>query len=361
MSELEFGNWNNAHLLWLAALALALSLWAVGWNRRAASRFASPEMFDRLFPGRRVWRMLLSGFLLAASMSLLVVCLIDVRWGNVQREIPQKGIEVMFVLDVSRSMLAEDVTPSRLQRAKQMIKDTVDEMAGDRVGLTLFAGEVRQKIPLTNHYDDFKQALDEVGPHSLARGGSRLGDAIAIACRSFLSQTNEHKAIVLLTDGEDQESKPVEAARRAKETHGVRIFTIGLGDLEQGAPVPIESRGRRDYLQHEGQQVWSKLDGKTLSEIATVTGGAYIPAGTKQVNMADVYHGYVANVEQKEFETAKINSLEARFQWFLAPAILLLLAEILIGAHPPRKVVESTIPENATTTSAEPRQQHDAA
>ncbi len=99
---------------------------------------------------------------------------------------------------------------------------------------------------------------------------------------------------MLLTDGEDQESKPVEAARRAREEHGVRIFTIGLGDLEQGARIPIESSGNRGYLQHQGEQVWSKLDGETLSQVATETGGAYIPAGTKQVNMADVYHGYIA-------------------------------------------------------------------
>jgi Ca-activated chloride channel family protein len=254
----------------------------------------------------------------------------------VQREVPQEGIEVMFVLDVSRSMLAEDVTPNRLERAKQLIKDTMDEMAGDRVGLVLFAGEVRQRVPLTNHYDDFKQTLDEVGPEDLARGGSRLGDAVTVATRGFLSQTNEHKAIVLLTDGEDQESKPIEAARRAKEDHGVRIFTIGLGDLQQGARVPVETGNQRDYLKYKGQQVWSKLDGKTLSEMASATGGVYIPAGTKQVNMSDVYHGYIANIEKKEFETAKINRFEAQFQWFLLPALLLLLAELMITTWPSR-------------------------
>jgi Ca-activated chloride channel family protein len=204
------------------------------------------------------------------------------------------------------------------------------------VGLVLFAGEVRQKIPLTNHYDDFKQALDEVGPHNLARGGTRLGDAIATASEGFLSQTNEHKAILLLTDGEDQESKPLAAARRVKQQQGVRIFTIGLGDVEQGARVPIQSGGRRKYLQHDGQQVWSKLDGELLAQVATETGGVYIPAGTKQVDMANVYHGYIANLEQKEFEVAKINRYEARFQWFLAPAVLCLLAEIAMTTWPSR-------------------------
>lgn len=334
--DIEVGNLNHLQWLWLVAGLLGLAAWTLAWRRRAALRFASSEMIDRVFPGRDVWRGAVAGLLGLASMSLLVACIVDLRWGQVQREVPQKGIEVIFALDVSRSMLAEDVTPNRLDRAKQMIKDTIDEMAGDRVGLCIFAGEVRRQIPLTSHYDDFKKSLDEVGPHLIRRGGSRLGDAITAATDGFLSKANEHKAIVLLTDGEDQESQPVEAARRAKEDQGIRIFTIGLGDLEQGARIPVRSSGSRDYLQHQGEQVWSKLDGETLLRIATETDGAYIPAGTKQVNMADVYHQYIANIEQTELETAKINGYQARFQWFLFPAILLLLTEVAVSTWKPR-------------------------
>jgi Ca-activated chloride channel family protein len=358
MSDIEIGNLAGFHWLWLVAIAVVLYLLAAGWNRRAASRFASPEMVDRVFPHRNVWRQLVVGLLVTLTMALLVVCIVDLRWGKVRREVPQKGIEVMFVLDVSRSMLATDVTPSRLGRAKQMIKDTIDEMAGDRVGLTLFAGEVRQQIPLTSHYDDFKQILDEVGPHNVPRGGSRLGDAIVVATQGFLSKTNEHKAIVLLTDGEDQESQPVEAAQRAKRDHGVRIFTIGLGDLEQGARIPIDSDGQRGFLLHDGQQVWSKLNGEILARVASETGGAYIPAGIKQVNMADVYHGYIANIAQKEFATAKIDSFEARYQWFLAPALVLLLAEVVISTWPSRSTSQSRreighpLPESIETENA---------
>lgn len=329
--DIQIGNAGNLHWMWIVLVILALAVFSMAWQRRAALRFATTDMLARIFPPQNIYRIAASVFLVLAAMSLLVLCIVDVRWGKVQREVPQNGIEVMFVLDVSRSMLAEDVTPNRLERAKQMIKDTVDEMAGDRVGLTIFAGETRQQIPLTNHYDDFKQSLDEVSPSSLNRGGSRLGDAITVASKGFLEITNDHKAMVLLTDGEDQESKPLEAARLAKEDNGVRIFTIGLGDLETGARVPVESVRGGDYLSHSGKPVWSKLDGETLEKIATESGGAYIPAGTKQVNMADVYHGYIARVEQTEFETAKVDSYEARFQWFLAPALILLLLEVLIS------------------------------
>ena len=334
MNEIEFGSLESLNWSWLILCAALVMLGSVVWSRRVALRFASHEMLARIRPRRRRWQGIVSSAACLGTMALLVACLVDIRWGQVKREIPQKGIEVMFVLDVSRSMLAEDVSPNRLERATQMIKDVIDEMHGDRVGLAIFAGEVRQRIPMTNHYDDFKQTLDEVMPADLSRGGSRLGDAITLAADGFLRQTNDHQAMVILTDGEDQESEPLEAARQVYEERGIRVFTIGLGDISQGARVPIRSDGRRDYLQHDGQQVWSKLDGQTLTEIAELTHGAYIPAGTKQVNMADVYHGYVANVEQTEFETARINRLEARYQWFLVPALSLLLLEIMVATWP---------------------------
>ena len=133
----------------------------------------------------------------------------------------------MFALDVSRSMLADDVSPNRLERAKQQIKDMVDEMSGDRVGLIVFAGDAKQEVPLTRHYHDFKKTLDEVGPYNVQLGGSSLGNAIKTAADSFLTKTGDHKAIVVFTDGEDQESKPVQVAKQAYADQGIRVFTVG--------------------------------------------------------------------------------------------------------------------------------------
>ncbi|TWU44611.1 von Willebrand factor type A domain protein [Rubripirellula tenax] len=332
LSELQIGSPLRMHLLWVVLAVALIWLLSMASARRAATKFVTSEMRQRVLGRTNQIRNAASLALAITSLALLVAALLDVRWGQVSRPVPQSGIEVMFVLDVSRSMLAEDVTPSRLDRAKQMIKDTIDEMAGDRVGLVLFAGEVKQQIPMTSHYDDFKSRLDEVGPDNLVRGGSRLGDAITVAAVGYLTQTNEHKAMVLVTDGEDMESKPVEAAKRAKEEKGITIFTIGLGDLDAGARIPVKTRtGRSTFVQHDGETVLSKLNGDILARVATETGGAYIPAGTKQVNMADVYHGYIATVEQQEFETTKVDGYEARFVWFLAPAIALLVAQITIA------------------------------
>ncbi len=334
--DLQIGNLSQLGWLWLVALCLAACVFAAAARRRARLQFATANLISRALPPYRTLRRTVGTVLVTAAMALMVVALVDVRWGKVWRDVPQKGIEVMFVLDVSRSMLADDAAPSRLERAKQQIKDTVDEMAGDRVGLLVFAGDVKQQIPLTTHYDDFKQMLDEVGPHNVRRGGSRLGDAITAASHAFLTKSNAHKAMVIFTDGEDQESDPVAAARKAHDETGVRIFTVGLGDMDKGSRIPLESRDHSGYLEHDGQLVWSKLHGDILRQVATETDGAYVPAGTKQVNMSDVYHSYIAGVEQTEFETAKINQYEARYQWFLGAALVLLLAEIAITTWPVR-------------------------
>src|SRR3954452_2452724 len=259
--DVQFGNLNQLDWQWLVALCVAIAVFAAIARRRARTRFATANLLRSVVPLRGSVGRSLATTLATVALALMVVALIDVRWGKVWREVPQKGIEVMFVLDVSRSMLADDVAPNRLERAKQQIKDTIDEMAGDRVGLIVFAGDAKQQIPLTTHYDDFKQSLDEVGPQNIRRGGSRLGNAIDAAVSSFLTKSNAHKAMVIFTDGEDQESKPIEAAKRAHETAGVRIFTVGLGDVAQGSRIPVSAENNRQYLTHDGQAVWSKQNG----------------------------------------------------------------------------------------------------
>lgn len=330
MTDFEINQTSSLQLLWLLGGIGAMMLYASYWRSRARRRFASPEMIKKMF-GVPSWteRVALFG-LPIITLLLIVLALLDLRWGKVETEMPQKGIEVMFLLDVSKSMLAEDVKPNRLSRARQMIQDTLDEMAGDRVGLTVFAGEARQRIPMTNHYEDFKLLLNEVSPDDLRIGGSRLGDAIRVAANGFLSKRNDHQVIVILTDGEDQESDPVGRAREVFEEGGVRIYTIGLGDVQQGGRVPVSEDGVEGFLKYEGEQVWSKLDGKVLSDVAIATGGEYIPAGTKLVNMSDFYYGFLASVQQVEFEKATFSRLEARYQWFLVPAILVMLLECLI-------------------------------
>lgn len=349
--DIQIGTPDYLWLLAVVVVGMIITGYAIIARRRAALKFATVRLRNQILPPGTRSGHWVSAILIAACMTLLCLALMDIRWGKTWREVPQKGIEVMFVLDVSRSMLAEDVTPNRLGRAKQQIRDMIDEMAGDRVGLVVFAGETRQSVPLTSHYEDFKQVLDEVGPQTVRVGGSRLGDALHAAANGFISKTNDHKTIVVFTDGEDQESKPDEVAKELFAQHAIRIFTVGLGDMSQGARIPETEDRRGGFVQYEGQQVWSKMNGQILSQIATDTNGAYIPAGTRNVNMAEIYHGYVANVEQTEFETAKINAYIARYQWFAAPALALLLLEIWISTRG-RKTRKMTVTQISTKTNS---------
>lgn len=353
MNDLQFGNPTSIYLLAVVVLGIGITAWAAITRRRAASQFMTDRQRSSGRPSNMSMKHWTSAILVCSSLALFAIALTDIRWGKEEREVPQKGIEVMFVLDVSRSMLAEDASPNRLDRAKTQIKDMVDEMAGDRVGLVSFAGDARQSVPLTSHYEDFKQTLDSVGPHTVRSGGSRLGDAITAAANGFLSKTNEHKAIVIFTDGEDQESDPVGVAKKLYADQGIRLFTVGLGDTDQGARVPEPEGGQGGYVQYNGQQVWSKMNGAILQQIAEETDGAYIPAGTQRVNMADVYHRYVANVPQGEFESATINAYIPRFQWFAVPALALLLLEVFISTAANRNQMTNKHPVAEVTKKME--------
>ena len=338
--------------LWFVAAVVVATLVALRVHRNAQNRFATANLLDRIVGNSSLGKKLTSIALTSLAMITLAVASTDIRWGKAWREVPQKGIEIVFALDVSRSMLATDIVPDRLSRAKQNIEDIVDAMSGDRVGLILFAGDVRRHIPLTSHYEDFKQNLAEVGPHNINRGGTNLGDAIRIASDSFLQKTADQKAIVIITDGEDHESDPIAAAKEAHEQKGVRIFTVGLGDTKDGARIPLASGNRRrSFMHHDGKQVWSKLDGETLKAIANATDGAYVPAGTKQVDMGEVYHRFIAGIQEQQFDTAKINGYIPRYQWFMGFALCVMLLDVFLSTRRSRRA--STTSERQTVRSVE--------
>ncbi|MDC0284078.1 VWA domain-containing protein [Mariniblastus sp.] len=330
--NVQFGNLEQLNWLWLVSIVFVVTVVTGCNHRKSLKKFATANLFPNVFPTANSLHGRIRSTLTILALLFLTLALVDIRWGKTWRDVPQKGIDVVFALDVSRSMLADDVAPNRLERAKQQIKDIVNEMAGDRVGLVVFAGSAKQQIPLTKHYQDFKNMLGGVGPFDIEQGGSRLGNAIECAADSFLDKTNDHKAIVILTDGEDQESDPVSVAKQAYDQLGIRIYTVGLGDRLQGSRIPVNTRGARgpnseQFMKYEGQQVWSKLNNSVLENVALATNGAYIPAETKSVDMASVYRSYIQNVEQTSFETARLRGYTPRFQIFLGIALSLVLLE----------------------------------
>jgi len=321
------------HFLWLLPLLAALWI-AAGWRRNSAlERFAAPGLLaglrEGVNPARRRWKQ----GLLFAAIAFLIFALARPAWNPKPQFVQREGRDVVFIVDVSRSMLAEDLAPNRLERAKLAIRDCLEALDGDRVGLIAFAGSSVVKCPLTLDYGFFRMMLEEIGPHEVARGGTLIGDALRKALAEvFDDKEKEFRDIILITDGDDQESFPVEAARQAGEA-GIRIIAIGLGDEHQGQRIPItDEQGRRAFLTYRGEEVWTRLDADTLREVAAATpDGKYLNVATGTFDLKSIYQEFVASAEKRSLEAARVTVFEEKFQVFLLMAITLIGLETLLG------------------------------
>ncbi len=339
MSDFRFVDVAMLNALWLLAALAALMLYASRRRRRDLRRFVEAGLLERLGPSSSPdpARRVLKAALALAAAGALVVALARPAWDEQQDEVTQRGRDVVFLLDVSRSMLAEDLPPNRLQRAKLAILDAVDRLDGDRVALAVFAGSAVVKCPLTLDYGFFRMALDDVTTYSVERGGTLIGDALRTVMRDvFDGKSSNYRDIVLITDGEDHESFPEEAAAEAGAL-GARLIAIGLGDERVGRRIPVVAEGSggqsagdsRRFLQHEGREVWSRLDAATLRRMADATpGGIYLNVATGAIDLGDVYRRLIASAESGEVGSVQVERLEERFQLFLAICVLLLALEI---------------------------------
>jgi Ca-activated chloride channel family protein len=330
MSGIE---WNNiAALYWLWALVplAILVAWTITWRRRATDLLIERGLQQRIMTGVSHIRPAVRALLCFAALICLVIALADPRAGRQEEEVTRHGADVMFVVDVSRSMLAEDATPSRLDRAKAFIDDAVRRMGGDRAGLVDFAGSAAMRTPLTLNYGALMSSVDDLTPKDSARGGSMLGAAITTAVNSFPSDSTAGRAIVVLTDGEDMDSNPVAAAKAAFESNGIRVITVGIGDARDGGRIPLETKDGRTWLVHEGQEVWSKMDPTTLQAVADAGGGIFVPAGTAQIDLGEVLDRALGDLERRDFETTTVVLTSPQFQWLAGAALLMLLIELLL-------------------------------
>jgi Ca-activated chloride channel family protein len=317
------------HLLWVVLGLAVVIVLSVALRRRRITRFAEQIAWARLVPtlspGRRGVRIVL----LVAAFVSLVAALVDPRWGVRFEEVQPRGADVMVVLDASRSMLAADATPNRLERAKQFAGDLAAVLAGDRIGLITFAGSTSVQCPLTNDYGAFRLALDEVTTDTEARGGSLLGDALRRAGESFVGQADDARVVVVLSDFEDHGSFPVDAAAQLGEL-GIRVSTIGIGDEERGALIPVIRGGQQLFLEHEGQQVWSRMDRAAMEQIARAGDGVAVRAGVSQADIGRIYAEQIEPFERGAGETARLRRYTPRYQWFAGAALVLLFVESLV-------------------------------
>lgn len=331
--------------IWLVAGIGLLATWSIFARRRALERFADHPMLVRLAPHLSGFRPVVRAVLSTLALLLVVFALADPRWGVRYVETDRRGMDIFFVVDVSRSMLAADASPSRLDRSRFFIEDAVDAMAGDRVGLVDFAGDATVRSPLTLNYDAFKTTVAELSPRSTTRGGSMLGDAIRVAADAFPDDEPVGKAIVVLSDGEDMGSFPVDAAATAWKKHGARVYTVGIGDDGDGARIPIVIDGQPTWVRYEGQEIWSRMDPLLLTEVATAGGGAFVPAGTSLVDLGEFFDEWIGAIDRRDQASSVTQQKTPRFRWFAVAALVLLVLDTLIAER--RRTPAGPIPSDA--------------
>ncbi len=321
--------------LLLGAVACAGLLWLFrqgdARRREDLTRFAAESLIGHLTrslsPGRRAAKRCL----LALAVALSAAALARPHWGFYWKETHRKGLDLLFAVDTSKSMLAQDIRPDRLTRAKMAVEDLLEKMGGDRVGLVAFAGTAFLQCPLTLDYDAFRQSLEALDVNVIPRGGTDLAAAIREAVAALEGKGDGERILILLTDGEDLAGDALAAARTAAQG-GLRIFAVGVGSAAgELVPVPDGNGGNTFARDREGQFVRSRLDEATLGQIAASTGGLYEPLGTGSVGLETIYEKGLAPFTRHDVASRMQKVPLERFQWPLAAALLCLLTEPLIG------------------------------
>jgi Ca-activated chloride channel homolog len=327
---MNFGSPNWLWFLWLLAPLLALLIWSWRVKQRLLTRFVSPRLLETLISGVSKQRQKIRLALFVTAAALLIFSLARPRLGFSLEESKQSGLDIVIAIDTSKSMLADDVQPNRLQRAKLAALDLMRLAQSDRLGLVAFAGSAFLQCPLSLDEDAFRQSIEFLDVNIIPQGGTALAEAITAARSAFKEETENHKVLVLFTDGEDNDDQEEarSAAREARKA-GLRIFTIGVGTPKGEVLSTKDPYGNRVFIKDsQGNVVKSRLNEPLLQEVAKETDGFYLPL-TGARTMEVLYERGLAPLPKSEFSTRTIRQYHERFQWFIGAAILLLLFEML--------------------------------
>ncbi|MBI5666154.1 MAG: VWA domain-containing protein [Nitrospirae bacterium] len=327
---MTFGNFHAIHYLWLLPVLVLFYLWSYKKRNRAMEAFAARELLVHLTPSTDRKRQNIKALFILLAVSAIALSLMRPQWGFEWKEVTRSGLDILIAIDTSKSMLAEDVKPNRLERSKLAVKDLIQKLQGDRIGLIAFAGSAFLQCPLTVDYSGFMISLDDLNVNTLPKGGTSLSDAIRVALDSYEGGKKKYMALVIITDGEDHEGNAAEWAEKAKE-QGIKIFTIGIGTRE-GELIPVtDESGSRTFLKdRNGNVVKTSLDEKTLQDIALATGGSYVKATSTEFGLDLIYEEKLSKMEKREVENKMIRKYYERYQIPLAIALLLLCVEPFI-------------------------------
>lgn len=321
------------YLLILVPIFILVFIYAKIKRKRLLSKIANYQLLIRLTQGYSEARKVIKFVLMILAFSFIVFTLLRIQIGTKIEKAQRKGIDIYIALDISNSMLAEDILPNRLLRSKQAISKLIDKLEGDRLGIIIFAGKSYVQLPLTNDYTAAKMFLETISVNDISEQGTAIGSAIEKAIESFeISASNEkdnrrNRAIIIITDGENHEDDAIEKTSLAAQK-GIFVYTIGMG-LPEGAPIPV-SGGIGGYKKDkEGNAVITKLDETLLQRIAANGKGAYVRANNSNAGLQTIYDE-INKIEKKEYESRSFSDYEDKFQLFAVIALILLLIEFVI-------------------------------
>ena len=299
------------------------------WRHRAQKKFADKQLLKRLSPNTSLFKSVLKIIILCLAFACLSIALVNPKVGTKLETVKREGVDVVFAVDVSKSMLAEDIAPNRLEKAKQLVTQIINNLASDRVGIIAYAGKAFPQLPITTDYGSAKMFLQSMNTDMLSSQGTAIDEAIKLATTYFDDEEQTNRVLIIISDGEDHGEEASSVAEQANE-EGIRILTIGVGDVK-GGPIPEKRNGvvinyKKD---NQGETVITKLDEETLKNIASEANGVYINGrNTNEVvdNIREILNG----MDKKEFESKQFADFKDQFQWFLGLGIFFLFLDIFL-------------------------------
>ena len=298
-------------------------------KKRKQKQFADSKLIQKLIPERSIFKSVLKIIMLCLGLALLIIALANPKMGTKLETVKRQGVDIVFALDVSKSMLAEDIAPSRLDKAKQIINKIIENLASDRVGIIIYAGNSYPLLPITTDHAAARMFLQNANPNMVSSQGTSINEAIERGITYFDNDEQTNRFLFIVSDGEDHEENALSMAEQAKR-EGIKIYTIGVG-TEKGGPIPIKENGsiisyKKD---NKGEVVITKMKEQVLVDIANEGNGKYIN-GNRTQETIDIIEELLVNAEKSEFETKQFSDYKDQFQWFLGFGILFLLIDALL-------------------------------
>jgi Ca-activated chloride channel family protein len=324
---MELDERNYLYLLFILPVVVVIFLINLYWKRKKQREFGDLELLKRLSPERSVFKPVLKLTVMLLALAALIIGLVNPKIGTKVETVKREGIDIVFAMDVSKSMLAEDVAPSRLEKSKQIVSQIINQLGSDRIGIVVYAGSAFPVLPITTDYGVAKMFLQSINPEMVSSQGTSLDEAIKLSATYFAEKSKTSKLLILISDGEDH-SEGAEAAAEDAKKLGMKIITIGLG-TEKGATIPLKKNGIVESYQRDnnGEVVITKLNPNSLATIAKITGGGYIN-GNNTKEVLEYIKNALDKIQKTEFEATEMADFQSQFQWFLGIGFVLLFLDI---------------------------------